>query len=159
VEGALREVNPNIAIAFLTMDQLVEEQLATIRVWAVFVTIFSGIALLLAMVGLYGVQSFLVSRRTREIGIRMALGARAPSVVGGVVRGSLLIGGIGTVVGVAAAFAVVRLVQGFLFGVSPQDPVVFVVVPCLLILACVLASVGPATRASRVSPVEALSQE
>jgi predicted permease len=159
VEGALREVNPDIAIAFLTMDQLVDEQLASFRVWAVFVSVFSGIALLLTMVGLYGVQSFLVSRRTREIGIRMALGAEAPSVVGDVVRGSLFMGGIGTVLGVGAALAAADLLRGLLFGVSPNDPLVFVVVPFLLILSCVVATLGPACRASRISPLEALSQE
>ncbi len=159
VDRALREVNPNIAVAFITMDQLVEEQLATFRIWTVFVSLLSGVALLLAMVGLYGVQSFLVARRTREIGIRMALGARGTSLVGGILRGSLLIGAVGTVGGVGAAFGATRLVRGFLFGVAPQDPVVFVVVPLLLILACVLASVVPATRASKVSPVEALRYE
>jgi putative ABC transport system permease protein len=159
VEAALREVNPDIAIAFLTMDQLVDEQLAKFRVWAVFVALFSGVALLLTMVGLYGVQSFLVSRRTREIGIRMALGAEAPSVVGDVVRGSLIMGGIGTVLGVGGALAAAGLVRGFLFGVSPKDPLVFVVVPFLLILSCVVATLGPASRASRISPLEALSQE
>jgi ABC-type antimicrobial peptide transport system permease subunit len=111
------------------------------------------------MVGLYGVQSFLVARRTREIGIRMALGARVSSVVAGVVRGSLLIGGLGTLLGVAAAFAAAGLVRGFLFGVPPHDPAVFAVVPFLLLLACALASVIPAARASKVSPIEALSHE
>jgi len=159
VAAALRETNPNIAVAFTTMDQLVGEQLSGFRIWTVFVTILSGVALFLAMVGLYGVQSFLVARRTREIGIRIALGARVSGVVGGVVRGSLLIGGLGTLVGVGAAFATAGLVRGFLFGVAPHDPAVFVVVPLLLLLACVLASVIPATRASRVNPVEALSQE
>jgi len=159
VEAALRLVNPDLAVAFLTMDQLVEEQLATYRVWAVFVSFFSAIALLLAMVGLYGVQSFLVSRRTREIGIRKALGAESATLVGGVVRSSLLMGGIGTALGVAVAYAAVGLVQGFLFGVSPKDPMVFVVVPLFLMLACVLATLGPAARASRVNPVDALSQE
>jgi macrolide transport system ATP-binding/permease protein len=159
VDGALREINPDIAVAFTTLDQLVEEQLSSFRIWTVFVSIFSGVALLLAMVGLYGVQSFLVARRTREIGIRIALGARASEVVRGVVRGSLLIAGVGTVLGVGAAFAGVGLVRGFLFGVAQNDPLVFTVVPLLLIGASILASVGPAARASKVNPVEALSQE
>ncbi len=159
VAAALREINPNVAVAFTTMDQLVGEQLSGFRIWTVFVTIISAVALLLAMVGLYGVQSFLVARRTREIGIRMALGARVSGVVGGVVRGSLLIGGLGTLVGVGAAFATAGLVRGFLFGVAPHDPVVFVVVPLLLLVACVFASVVPAARAARVNPVEALSRE
>jgi predicted permease len=159
VEKALREVNPDLPAAFLTMNQLVEEQLANARVWAIFVALFSGIALLLAMVGLYGVQSYLVSRRTREIGIRMALGAKGGSVVAGVVRGSLFIGGIGAVVGVGVAIAAAGLLRGFLFGVSPTDPLVMTAAPVLLILSCVVATVGPAVRASRVSPVEALSQE
>ena len=159
VDAALREINPNLAVAFTTLDQLVDEQLANLRIWTVFVSVFSAVALLLAMVGLYGVQSFLVARRTKEIGIRMALGARAPSVVGNVVRGSLLIGGTGTVLGLAGAFGAAGLVRGFLFGVTPQDPVVFLVVPLLLILASIVASVVPAVRASKVNPVEALAQE
>jgi ABC-type antimicrobial peptide transport system permease subunit len=100
-----------------------------------------------------------VARRTKEIGIRMALGARAPSVVGNVVRGSLLIGGTGTVFGLVGAFGAAGLVRGFLFCVTPQDPVVFIVVPLLLILASIVASVVPAARASKVNPVEALAQE
>jgi predicted permease len=159
VDLALREINPNLAVAFVTMDQLVDEQLATPRIWTVFVALLSGVALFLAMVGLYGVQSFLVARRTREIGIRMALGAGAPALVGRIMQGSLLIGGVGAVLGLAGAFVAAGLVQGFLFGVPPRDPVVFVVVPLLMMLACVLASVVPATRASKVSPVEALAQE
>ena len=159
VDAALREVHPDIAVAFTTLDQLVEEQISGMRIWTVFVSVFSGVALLLAMVGLYGVQSFLVARRTKEIGVRMALGARAVSVVGGVVRGSLIIGGAGIVAGLVVAFGVVGLVRSFLFGVTPWDPVVFAVVPLVLILACLVASVVPAVRASRVNPMEALSQE
>jgi ABC-type antimicrobial peptide transport system permease subunit len=111
------------------------------------------------MVGLYGVQSSLVARRTREIGIRMALGARSGSVVRRVVLGSLVMGGVGAGLGVGLAFAGGGLVQGFLFGVSPKDPLIFVVVVVVLLAACVAASVIPAARASSVNPVEALAQE
>ena len=101
------------------------------------------------MVGLYGVQSFLVARRTREIGIRMALGARSASVVWKVVLGGLAMGGVGTVAGMGLALAGGRLVQGFLFGVSPQDPVVYVAVCATLLGACLVACLLPALRASR----------
>ena len=118
-----------------------------------------GIALFLALVGLYGVQSYLVSRKTREIGLRMALGAQAQTVVGGVVRSALVMGGIGALVGVGAALALSRLMRGFLFGVAPNDPLVFATVPVLLLAACVVASLVPALRASHVNPVEALRRE
>jgi len=159
VEQALREIDPNLAIAVSTVEARLDQQLSSFRIWATFVALFSSIALFLSMVGLYGVQSFLVTRRTKEIGIRMALGARARSVVGRVVVGGLVMGGIGVVVGVFLALAGMRLVQSFLFGVSLHDPLVYGLVSATLLGASLVASFRPATRASRVDPVQALAQE
>jgi len=159
VESVLRDFDPNLAISVNTLESLRDDQLATLRVWTVFAGLFSGIALFLAMVGLYGVQSSLVARRTREIGIRMALGARAGPVVGRVVLSSLVMGGTGAIVGIGLSLGFGGLIQGFLFGISPQDPFVFVSVTITLPVACAVASLLPAAKASRVNPVEALAQE
>ncbi len=148
VEAALREGTPDLAVAFLTMDQLVAEQLSGYRIRTTFLALFSGVALLLAMVGLYGVQSFLVARRTREIGIRLALGAKRSTVIRGILARSLVIAGIGGVLGVAGGMAASGLVRGFLFGVTPQDPLLLTGVPVLMLVACLVASLGPARRAS-----------
>jgi ABC-type antimicrobial peptide transport system permease subunit len=121
--------------------------------------VFAAIALFLALVGLYGVQSYLVTSRTKEIGIRVALGAETRSVVGGVVKSGLMMGGIGALIGVGAALLLSRLMQGVLFGVAPNDPLVFLTVPALLFTACVAASLIPAGRASGIDPVEALRRE
>jgi predicted permease len=159
VDQALRELNPNLAIAPMTLEGLVETQVGAFRTWTTVVGIFAAIALFLALVGLYGVQSYLVSRRTKEIGLRMALGAPAQTVVGGVVKNALVMGGIGALLGVGSALVLSRLMRSFLFGVGPNDPLVFVTVPLLLLLACVAASLVPALRASSVNPVEALRRE
>jgi predicted permease len=159
VESAMREFDPNLAIAVNTLDALRDDQLSTLRVWTVFAGLFSGIALFLAMVGLYGVQSSLVVRRTREIGIRMALGARARTVILRVVVASLVMVGVGAIVGVGLALGFGGILQGFLFGVTPQDASIYLTVTLTMLIASVAASVLPAVRASRVSPVEALAQE
>jgi predicted permease len=159
VEEALRELDPNLGISPTPLESLVSEQRSTFRVWTALIATFAGIALFLALVGLYGVQSYLVSRRTREIGIRMALGAKAGSVVRGVVRTGLALGALGAVIGVLAALALSGLIQGLLFGVAPNDGLIFSVVPALLLAACAAASLVPAVRASTISPAEALSSE
>jgi predicted permease len=159
VDRALRELDPNLAIAPMTLASLVDSQVSGFRIWAALIGVCAGIALFLALVGLYGVQSHLVARRTREIGIRIALGAEGGSVVRGVVKTGLIMGGLGSVLGVVAAFALVRLIQGALFGVAPTDPLVFSVVPGLLLMGCLVASLVPAVRASTINPVEALARE
>ena len=116
-------------------------------------------AIFLALVGLYGVQSSLVSRRRREIGIRMALGAEASGVVTRVVRSGVAMGGLGVLIGIVAALALSGVVRGILFGVSPTDPLILITMPALLLVASFLASLIPALRASRVNPVEALREE
>ena len=160
VEEQFRAQDPNIALYNVrTIEDVIDNELAPYRVMAILVGLFGGLALFLASVGLYGVQSYLVAGRTREIGIRMALGAEERQVAGSVVVRSLLLSGIGILVGVAASLALARLVQGMLFGISERDPLTFVSVPLVLLAASILATFLPARRASRVDPIVALREE
>ena len=159
VEAAMRELNPNLTVAPLLLTDLVEEQLTAARIWSVLILVIAAVALLLALVGLYGVQASLVARRTREIGVRMALGSGASGIVARVVASGMLMGGIGAAVGVGAALALSGVLRGILFGVAPTDPLVLVGMPGLLLGTCFLASLIPALRAARIDPVAALRQE
>jgi ABC-type antimicrobial peptide transport system permease subunit len=116
-------------------------------------------ALALGILGIYGVISYAVSQRRREIGIRMALGANKGGMVWMFVRSALALTGIGTVVGLGASAVVMRLMRTLLFGISPLDPVTFMAVPVALIAAAALASYVPARRTAGVDPVEALRAE
>jgi ABC-type antimicrobial peptide transport system permease subunit len=116
-------------------------------------------ALALGILGIYGVISYAVSQRTREIGIRMALGAKKSELVWMFVRSALVLTGVGMAIGLGAAAALMRLMRTLLFGISPLDPVTFIVVPVALIAAAALASYLPARRTTAVDPVEALRAE
>jgi ABC-type antimicrobial peptide transport system permease subunit len=116
-------------------------------------------ALLLGAVGLYGVLSYAVSQRRREIGIRLALGAQAREIQRLFVRRGLVLAGIGIAVGMVGSAGFTRLMQSLLFGISPLDPITFAVVPIVLAAAAVLASYLPARRAVSVDPVETLRAE
>jgi len=157
-QAALREIDPNLAFPYVTtLDAVFEDQTARYRVSAVLVGVFSVLALVLAAAGLYGVVSFLVAQRTREIGVRMALGARRSTVAGEVLRSGLAMAGAGLVVGLAGAWWLRRLTAALLFGaVRPDDP--WALVGGCMILAGVvtLASLAPARRATRVDPMEAI---
>jgi ABC-type antimicrobial peptide transport system permease subunit len=117
------------------------------------------VALLLGMVGIYGVISYVVSQRTREIGVRMALGARAPDVQAMVVRQGMKVTLIGVGAGLAAALVLTRLMRAVLFEISPTDPLTLVVVPLALLAVSSLACWLPARRAARIDPVRALALE
>jgi putative ABC transport system permease protein len=118
--------------------------------------IFAVTALLLASVGIYGVLSYMVAQRTRDIGIRMALGASEGRIVWDVLGLGLRLAGIGLVVGLAAAFAATRLLSSLLYGVCPTDAITFVVVSLALLTVALIASYLPARRATRVDPLTAL---
>jgi len=122
----------------------------------VLLALFAAVALLLAAIGVYGVLGYTVAERTREIGIRIALGARPDRVLGLVVREGMLLALAGIGVGLAGAWLLVRLLRSLLFGVGPTDLVTFVVVPVGLLLVALAASYVPARRATQIDPVTAL---
>jgi len=162
--GPLREqvraLDPAVALLGVrTFEDQVGRAYFLPRNGALLLSGFGLLALALAAVGLYGVISYAVSRRTREVGIRMALGARHADVLGLVVGEGFRLALIGVAVGLAAAFAVTRFLAGMLYRVSPTDPLTFVVVPLVLTLVAVVASYVPARRASRVDPMTALRYE
>jgi predicted permease len=160
VEQVLRDYDPTLAIFDVTtLDDVVSQELGQFRIMAVLIVLFGLLALLLSAVGLYGVQAFLVARRTKEIGIRMALGALRRQVAGNVLGRGVMLAGIGVLLGLAAAYLSARLIQSLLFGVDARDPLTFVTVPVVLLLVAAAASLIPAVRASRVDPVEALREE
>ncbi|HMD98343.1 MAG TPA: ABC transporter permease [Terriglobia bacterium] len=157
--NVMHEVDPDVAPQFRTFQDVFSASLATRRFNLVLVGVFAGAALLLASVGIYGVMAYWVERRTREIGLRMALGA----VPGDVLRlvlghGSWTIAA-GVVVGLAGAFALTRTMESLLFGVSAADPVTFAGVGLLLAGVALLASYIPARRATKVDPMVALRYE
>jgi putative ABC transport system permease protein len=142
-----------------TAEKVVAESIARPRFNMLLITIFAVVALLLAAVGIYGVISYTVTQRTHEIGIRMALGARPSDVLKLVVRQGLALALIGVGAGLAASFAVMRVLASLLYGVTPTDFITMASVSGLLILVVVLASYIPARRATKLDPLEALRYE
>jgi ABC-type antimicrobial peptide transport system permease subunit len=160
VQQAVWSVNPNLPLANVRLlCDIHEESMARTSFTLVMLGIAAGVALLLGLVGIYAVISYSVSQRTREIGIRIALGARQGEVRGMFVRHGLLLTGAGLVLGLGAAAALTRLMSALLFGVSPLDPVTLAAVSAVLAAVALLASYIPARRASGVDPVEALRWE
>jgi predicted permease len=144
----------NVATMRTIVDRSASRQLFTMRL----LTVFAAIALLLGIIGIYGVMSFAVAQRSREIGVRMALGAAPVDALRMVLREGLLLAGSGIVIGLALAALATRALAGLLVGVSPTDPVTFAVVPVALGVVALAASYGPARRATRVDPTTALRE-
>ena len=142
-----------------TLDEYVNDSMVGTRFEAVLLGIFGALAFVLTAVGLYGVISYTVVQRTREMGIRLALGAERSAILGMVVKNGTLLASVGAVIGLAAAFLLTRLVASLLFGVGPTDPLTFVCVPVALIAVATLASYVPARRAAKTDPIVALRYE
>ena len=139
-----------------TMDQIVSNSLSRPRLYAVLLGVFAGIAVALAAIGIYGVMAYSVAQRTREIGIRMALGAQRAQVIRLVLRQGIALTAIGTVVGLCTAAAVTRYLRTMLFGLTPLDQSTFTAVALLFSAVAIVASYVPARHATRVDPLVAL---
>jgi predicted permease len=142
-----------------TVQERIVQGLWAPRMGAALLSIFGGLALALAMIGVYGVISYTVSQRTQEIGVRMALGAQAPDVLRLVLKQGMTLAAAGTATGLVVAFLAARVVSGLLYGVSPKDPLTFVVVGGTLLTVALLACYVPARRAARVDPLVALRSD
>jgi predicted permease len=157
IQRAISSVNPNVpAFRVKTMDEQIDEYLATDRMVAIASSFFSLLAALLAAIGLYGVLSYSVVTRTREIGIRVALGARQADVIHGVMAEVIATVLVGIVIGVPCAIGLGRFVGSMLFGLKPADPMVLLAASTLVTVIAVLAGYVPARRAARIDPMTAL---
>jgi predicted permease len=160
VRDEIAKLDPNLAVFGLeTMQEHVDKSLLLPQISATLLGIFGAVGLTLAAIGLYGVMSYSVRRRTREIGIRMALGGRPGTVLAMVLRQGLALTGIGLAVGLAIAAGIGRLSAALLYGISGTDLAVFLVVPTVLVAVALVAIVIPARRAGRVDPAAALRSE
>ena len=160
VREAVWSVNPNLPLASVrTMREIYDQSLARTSFTLVMLGIAGAVALVLGIIGIYGVISYAVSQRRREIGIRLALGAQPGELRRMFVRHGLVLAGIGVAIGLVAATGLMRLMKSLLFGISPLDPVIYAAVPIVLVTAAVVASYLPARRAAVVDPVEALRAE
>ena len=155
----VRELDPSVPPNFSTLAEVVSGSVQPRRFNLILVGLFAGTAVLLAMVGMYGVMAYSVTRRTNEIGVRMAVGASQKSVLRLVLGQGLLTAVVGVFVGLIVSFAVTRTLGSLLFGISPADPLTFAVVSLLLVAVAMLASYIPARRASKVDPMVALRYE
>jgi len=160
ITNSVREIDAEVPLLNIrTMDDSVSASLSPARFTMLLLGAFAGLALLLAVVGIYSVMSYSVSRRTNEIGIRVALGASRGNVLLLVVRQALLLALLGSVIGIVGALALSRLMASQLYGVQPTDPITFVTVAALLMIVSLAASYLPARRAMRVEPMAALRYE
>ncbi len=160
IRSIVRQLDPQATVDNVaTMNELVSNSIARPRLYAVVLGMFAAVAVLLAAIGIYGVMTYSVTRRTREIGIRMALGAARADVIGLVVRQSLTLTVIGIGLGLIGAAAVTRYLSGLLFGVTPLDPTTFIGVAVAFTSVATLAASVPARRATKVDPLVALRCE
>jgi ABC-type antimicrobial peptide transport system permease subunit len=160
IARAIQEVDPTIPVYDVrTMQDRMHASLARQRFSTLMLGAFAAFALILAVVGVYGVMSYLVTQGTHDIGVRLALGAQRSRIVGMVIRQGMELTGAGIVIGLVGAAALTRVMASLLFGVSTTDLVTFSAVPIVLIAIALLASYLPARRATLVDPVVALREE
>jgi predicted permease len=157
IRVTLKSMDPNVALTDVhTMGDLVSEASARRRFQAWLLTVFAAIALFLAMVGLYGLMAYSVSRRTRELGIRMALGAQRRDITLLVLNKAAFLLGLGLTAGLACAWIATRAIKAFLFGVGEHDPATILLVCALLAVCGFVAALVPARRAASIEPMQAL---
>src|SRR5947209_14957684 len=160
IRSETKAVIPNLPPPLIrAMDDLLSETVAQPRLQTGLLSLFAGVALLLAAVGLYGVLAYSVTQRQREIGVRLALGAQKRNVLSLVISQGMKLALSGVAIGIVAALALTRVIRGLLYGVTPTDPVTFALVSLLLVAVALLACWLPARRAARVDPMEALRYE
>ena len=159
LRSKVRELSADVPVKFTTMEAALSENVAAPRFRTLLLGIFAGLAMCLAMAGVYGVMSYVVGQRSNEIGLRMALGASPRDVLRLVLRQALLLAAIGIAIGLACAVAMTQLLASMLFGVKATDPLTYGAVIVLLASVAMLASYVPARRAMRVDPIVALRYE
>jgi predicted permease len=157
IRHEVRSLDPNLPVFNVkTFAEHIDESISRERMIAMLASFFSLFALLLAMLGLYGVMAFTVTRRTREIGVRMALGAQKRNILSLVLRETLLLVSIGIAIGLPVALAATRLTKGMLFGLTPNDPWTITLAAIVMLAVAALAGYLPARRATKVDPMTAL---
>jgi len=159
LRSKVRELSADVPVKFTTMEAALSENVAAPRFRTLLLGIFAGLAMSLAMAGVYGVMSYVVGQRSNEIGLRMAFGASPRDVLRLVLRQALLLAAIGIAIGLACAVAMTQLLASMLFGVKATDPLTYGAVIVLLASVAMLASYVPARRAMRVDPIVALRYE
>ena len=160
VREAARQVDPNVPNHdFTTLTHQVDDSLMAERLMAILSTVFAGLATVLSAMGLYGVMAYVVARRTREIGIRMALGANRTSVEWLVMREVLILAAIGVVIGLTSTWGVTRLVESQLYEIKSSDPITMAVATAGIAFVAMLAGYVPARRATGIDPTKALRFE
>jgi len=160
VQNQIWSLDKDLPVSHVTsMERVVSNATWQPRFWMSLLAGFAGIALVLAAVGVYGVVSYAIGQRTREMGIRMALGAPRRNVLGLVLRQGAAIACVGALAGAAGAFALTHLMTGLLYNVSATDPAIFAMVALLLTAVALAAAAVPAWRAARIDPMEALRYE
>jgi ABC-type antimicrobial peptide transport system permease subunit len=160
VRTTLSSINPNLTLVrFQTFDQQIAERFNGERMIARLTMLFGALALLLAMIGLYGVTAYTVARRTAEIGIRMAVGAERSSVVAMVLRGAIIQIAVGLVIGLPVAILGVRFVKTQLYEITSVDPRIVLAAIFILVAAACVAGINPARRAASIDPAQALRSE